>query len=429
MAWSVQDLAQVTHLLITQLTDAVKASPRYVQNHFQFDVSGLMPAVSRTDGVNVLSLYLLHVGRDPNWRNTPVEGVRGQLNTSQPHSLNLSYLLTSYAEKNWHMEQYLMSVALSYFHANPVYIGPKGSFTVTVEADSVEEMSRLWQAITVPIRLSSMFRVAVVFLTPELPPVTDSRTPVEFSLSVGGDLNAPAPTPEAEPRLFEMAMQAAYRVTPNPNAPEAVSLPGPPVAAAGQSVRARGSGLDGVDGAAVYLSQSTVGPEWKIDQWRRSEASASGTAGPADELVLHLPVAYGPLPAFDTELTVTPPPGVYSLRVGNAVTLTRSNPLPLLIAPAVSGIGAGAPLLTPDAAGVYTFTASGLVSGGTSILIDQTALTIGTAAAPGVAAVDFTSGAIAFELPTAGFNPGSYVPVRVVVNTIEAPPGWWIKTP
>ena len=83
MAWSVQDLAQVTHHLIHNLNEAVKASPRYVLNHFPFEVSGLMPAVSRGDGTNVLSLYLLHVGRDSNWRNTPVSGQRGQLNEYQ----------------------------------------------------------------------------------------------------------------------------------------------------------------------------------------------------------------------------------------------------------------------------------------------------------------------------------------------------------
>ena len=97
MAWDVQDLAQVTHLLIHQLSEAVKASPRYKQNHFQFEVSGLMPAVSRNDGHNVLSLYLLHVGRDPHWRNTPVSGpARPADNTIQPLSLSLSYLLTSF---------------------------------------------------------------------------------------------------------------------------------------------------------------------------------------------------------------------------------------------------------------------------------------------------------------------------------------------
>src|SRR3984957_7914214 len=215
MAWSVEDLAQVTYLLTTQLTAAIKASPRYLAHQFPFEVSGLMPAVTRTDGTNVLSLYLLHVSRDPYWRNTPVQGDRGQLNSSQPLSLNLSYLLTSYSEKNWHMEQYLMSVALQYFHANPIYISSTAEFTVTVEADSIEEMSRLWQAITVPIRLSAMFRVAIVFLTPQTPPPQQMRTPVEFGLSVGADLNLPSPSPEPEPRLLEVGIQVASRVPPD----------------------------------------------------------------------------------------------------------------------------------------------------------------------------------------------------------------------
>ena len=95
-----------------------------------------------------------------------------------------------------------MSVALAYFHANPVYISSTAEFTVTVEADSIEEMSRLWQAITVPIRLSTMFRVAVVVLTPELPMPAQMRTPVEVQLStLRPDLNSPDPVPEPAPRL------------------------------------------------------------------------------------------------------------------------------------------------------------------------------------------------------------------------------------
>jgi hypothetical protein len=433
MAWSVQDLAEVTHLLTTQLSDAIKASPRYVKNQFQFEVSGLMPAVSRADGVNVLSLYLLHVSRDPYWRNTPVQGQRAQLNVSQPLSLNLSYLLTSYSEKNWHMEQYLMSVALAYFHANPVYISPTAEFTVTVEADSIEEMSRLWQAITVPIRLSAMFRVAIVFLTPEAPPPVQMRTPVEVSLSVGADLNAPDPVPEPAPVLFEVAMQVAYWVAPNATEPAQITqLLGQPAAAAGESVRVRGSGLDGIDGAAVYLSPSGGGAEWPINGWRVLGTSASGTAGDADELVLRLPQAYGAVPASGTALTATPLPGTYMLTVGNAPTAipkVRSNALAISIAPEVGGIGPAEPVLTPSAAGVYTLSASGLIAGETSILLDQTVLPVEATVAPGVATVDTATGTITFQLPATGFTLGSYVPVRVVVNAIEAPPGWWVQIP
>ena len=160
MAWSVDDLSTITQLLIDKLNTAILASPQYILQHFPFKVSGLMPGVDRTDAAdlpNILSLYLLHVSRDPSWRNTPVSGSLAQLSIAQPLSLNLSYLLTSYSETNWAVEQLLMSIALEYFHANPIYrnppISPTIEFTITVEADTIEEMSRLWQAIAAPIRL------------------------------------------------------------------------------------------------------------------------------------------------------------------------------------------------------------------------------------------------------------------------------------
>ena len=61
MAWSVDDLSTITQLLIDKLNAAVLASPQYINQHFAYEVNGLMPAVSRTDGTSVLSLYLLPV--------------------------------------------------------------------------------------------------------------------------------------------------------------------------------------------------------------------------------------------------------------------------------------------------------------------------------------------------------------------------------
>jgi hypothetical protein len=431
MAWNVDDLGSITDLLTTQLTAAIRASPQFVATPFAFEVSGLMPAVSRLDGTNVLSLYLLHVSRDPYWRNTPVQGQRAQLNSSQPLSLNLSYLLTSFSDKNWQLEQYLMSVALAYFHANPIYTSATAEFTVTVEADSIEEMSRLWQAITAPIRLSAMFRVAVIFLTPQSPPPAPMRTPVEASLSVGADLNAAAPVPAAQPQLFEVAVQVAYRVAPGASDPLQVSaVPGRPVAVGGQSVRVRGSGLTGANAAGVFLSVPGGASEWPLMALRVSGTSASGTAGDADELVLRLPQAYGAVPAAGTALTATPLPAIFLLTVGNPATAFRSNSVPLAIAPRMDGIGPGQPVLVPDGTGVYTMAASGLAAAGTQVLLETTALMIGGAAAPGVAVVNVAAGTIAWMLPApAGFASGSFVRVRLVVNALEAPPGWWVQIP
>jgi len=428
LGWSVNDLASITEMLTKELHTAVTLSPRYVATPFQFEVSGQMPEVSRKEPIdNVLSFYLLHVSRDPYWRNTPVSGQRGQPNISQPLSLNLSYLLTSYA-KHWHMEQYLMSVALSYFHAHPIYKTGTEEFTITVEADSIEEMSRLWQAITVPIRLSAMFRVAVVFLEAAKQPDPPMRTPVEVTLTVGTDLNTPPPV-VPEPLLFELMYEAAFRVDPDATVPEDITtVPGDPVVVAGQSVRVRGLALDTADALTVFLGIPGTPTQWPLDPARRIfGTAASGTVGDADELLVWLPVGYAATPASGTVLSATPMPGQYELLVGNLGSAFRSNALPLTIAPCMNGINALAPLppvLTPDVTKTYTVPVGGLIAGETDVLLNDVVL----AAASYV--VDEASGSIALTLPSpAAFLPGTNVRVRVVVNGIEAPPGWWIEAP
>ena len=427
MAWSVQDLGQITQMLIDQLSAAVKATPRYQQQHFSFEISGLMPEVTRKDGTNVLSLYLLQVGRDPYWRNSPVQGNRAQLNTAQPLSLNLSYLLTSHSEKNWQMEQFLMSVALSWFHGNPICVSsnPAAEFTITIEADSIDEMSRLWQAITCPIRLSALFRVAIVFLQPELKPQADSRTPVEIGLSVGADLNLPSPAPEPKPQLFEVAVQRSLRVAPDASGPGGVTmLPGQQGVVAGDIARVRGSGLDQSDAAAVYLSPAGGNEEWPIPAaWRQTGISASGTAGDANELAVLFAGGYAATPASGTALSQVPLPGNYLIKVGSASTSYRSNAVPLSIAPLVpvpGAVGSAGMVLTPSGS-LYSLAANGLVAGQTQIWIGETPLSIAAAAAPGVAVVNATLGQINFELPTSGLQSGSSQPVRVLVNNVEAP--------
>lgn len=125
-----------------------------------------------------------------------------------------------------------------------------------------------------------------------------------------------------------------------------------------------------------------------------------------------------------------PPPAAYSIAVGNAVTLTRSNALPITFAPTIANIGPGDPVLAPDAANVFTLTANGLVAGETAVLLETTALTIGAAPAAGVATVDAATGTIAFMLPSPpGFASETYVRIRIIVNAIEAPPGWWVLVP
>jgi hypothetical protein len=372
------------------------------------------------------------------------------LNQNQPLSLNLSYLLTSFSENNWVLEQLLMSIAFEYFHANPIYKTNTVEFTITIEADTIEEMSRLWQAITVPIRLSALFRVAVVFLAPAAPPFADARLPVEVNISVAPDLNMPAPVPLPEPQLFELAAQVEYRVPPSsafdpdaaptfvPSLTVPTAINTAPVVMGGQTLRLRGSGLNQPDAAVVYLS-STVLPtpatEWPVNFTRLYGTSASGTAGDADELVLEIPVAYAALPASGATIASTPLPVALNICVGSAaVPGFRSNTLPIVFATAVTGIGPGEPVLAPDAANVYTLTANGLLAGATAVLLETTNLPIAGVVAPGEATVDAATGTITFMLPApAPWPPETYLRVRIVVtsgpDTIEAPPGWWVQVP
>ena len=67
-----------------------------------------------------------------------------------------------------------MSVAMRIFHANAAVRSdttptPAWSLTLTMEHRSFDELSRLWQATTVPLRLGAVYRAAVVFLTPDEP--------------------------------------------------------------------------------------------------------------------------------------------------------------------------------------------------------------------------------------------------------------------
>ena len=184
MAWSTPDLSTITQALYDLLTNAINTSPI---PQFNVNINCGSPETARTGTDCQLTLYLLHVGRDPTWRNTPVSGPRPQLNAAQPLSLNLYYLLTAWADKNFTSEQQAMSIALQCFHSQPIYRPPAtdDEFTISIEADTIEEMSRLWQAFVTPIRLSCLVKVGVVFISPLKTPDSVAKPPVAANLGVG----------------------------------------------------------------------------------------------------------------------------------------------------------------------------------------------------------------------------------------------------
>src|ERR1700722_14849635 len=112
MGWTTYDISEITDALVSLLTTAVENSPLWTSEggsvpNFLVKVSGNSPDSLRDaqEGECQLSLYLLHVGQDPYFRNTPIFGTSAMANNQQPLSLNLTYLLTAYAPNNALREQ------------------------------------------------------------------------------------------------------------------------------------------------------------------------------------------------------------------------------------------------------------------------------------------------------------------------------------
>src|ERR1035438_2940534 len=188
----VLDLSIVTDLLIQKLTDAWHASPLWSSlppdAYFFPTISGSTPEGVRIAGGCQLTVSLIHIEPNKYQRNfvfppaSPPSpqppSPRAQQIPALPISLDLFYFVTTYAENNYHQEQQAMSIVLNCFYQNPIIRtivtlpGSPGEtlreeFTLTMEIETADSISRLWQAITAPFRLSLLYRVAVVFRSEE----------------------------------------------------------------------------------------------------------------------------------------------------------------------------------------------------------------------------------------------------------------------
>ncbi len=442
--WSTPDLTNVTLVMQDLLNNAVQTAGRN-----GLAVGTIAPTscdspeifrTGNTTGQCALTLYLLHVGRDPYWRNTPVSGPRPQLNNAQPLSLNLSYLLTAYCDKDFQTEQLAMSIALQAIHGNPIMSAttapfpagdniwsdlPNGEFVISIEADTIEEMSRLWQAFTVPIRLSALIKASVVFVSPLVLTSPPTQPPSTANIAVAPFAIKPTP-PAMPPTLTAGYGQQNPPVLPgttlaqlNPGIGPLVAvggvpapLPGTAAPLFGSYVVIAGNALDLADAANVYLAASGSATLWDVTGWRQGI-----TPG---ELILALPDVYA-VPA-GSPLTATPPPGIYNVGVGSGGA-AFSNLVPLAIAPRVDRV-TNPPLLSADAAGVFTVSGAGFMpSTAVSLALGPVALAFSTAPPPaGGFSVDPTGRTIMFIAPTT-LAAGTY-PLLLAVNGIAASIGW-----
>lgn len=177
------DLSSVTDGLIDLVKNSWSSAPIWTElgaagPAFTPNFTGLAPDAIRSLGGPQLSVFLYHVETD-NARETSLWSSQmvsspGQPVRYLPLALDLFYLVSAFSESSYAEEQQAMSVALRIYHANAIVRSDNGAdpawqLTLTAEHRSYDELSRLWQATTVPIRLGMVYRAAVVFLTPDDP--------------------------------------------------------------------------------------------------------------------------------------------------------------------------------------------------------------------------------------------------------------------
>jgi hypothetical protein len=450
----VLDLSIVTELLMATIgnywPDSALWATLYSDAYFKADITGLTPdAVRKRDGCQ-LTLSLLHIEANKSLRNfvyplTPQlpnsPSARAQQIPALPLALDLYYFVTAYSDNNYQQEQQAISIVLNCFHQNPIlhknvlFPGSppqqtREEFSLTMEIESIDSMSRFWQAITVPFRLSLIYRVSVVFLTPPAPPAL-AKSVIRYGLAV-----EPAAFPLAPSgQVFGTSSTTVFAAPPNPPAaPESVQIDySPATVVPGERFFLYGAGLNqGTDytGPAlnpgtsyrVFLSQA---PDFSDEQevtasWKTADTDPNNPIQTAARVVLDLPANIGALPAN------APPPGVYSLRVGSQTpadaVINRTSATPFTVA---ARVDAPSPLIV-EAGGQYAITGMGFVGGGTELLLDTTPLNyVTTPLAAGQFSITGNS-AITFKSP-GNLSAGLHT-VRIRVNGVESPPGLWIRT-
>jgi hypothetical protein len=147
-----------------------------------------------------LSLWLYRITRDEDRLNDPPARITPSLFQEPPLPLRLHYLFTPVVDvtvsNNSEMEQRVLGKVLQSLYGHPVFRGTdlssdfSGTDTelrVRLEPMSVEEATRIWNALEQPYQLSMSYEVTLVNIASE---IFESNTPVtevipEYGVIVG----------------------------------------------------------------------------------------------------------------------------------------------------------------------------------------------------------------------------------------------------
>jgi hypothetical protein len=422
------DLSAVTDSLIGLVKSQWATAPIWAElggagaaPTFTPNFTGLAPDAARQQAGAQLSMYLYHVESDNArealfWQDQMLSPAPGEPTRFLPLALNIFYLLFAYSETSYIEEQEAMSVALRIYHANPIVRSSPGvpvpwELTLTMEHRSYDELSRLWQATTVPLRMSLVFRAAVVFIDPDAMPAAAAETKAVTVVADPVPLPLSAPGAGEYPVVLGTFRDASYA------GPTGLEIPltlSPATVAASQTVWLLGSDL-GAAGVSenVYILPPDGSAEVDVTAW----AVAAGSTD--TKFVLTLPAAVGTPPAD------APSPGVYQLRAGSGTLGTpgaaRTGSTPISIAAYVDP--AGGPVLAGTAP--FVVQGAGFTAGATEVLVGMVALTeTAGSPAPGEVRIDPSGTSFSFSPP--GGPAGTLAPVRVRVQGIESDPALWV---
>jgi hypothetical protein len=420
------DLSSVTDALLDLVSNDWSAAPIWTElgaggfTSSSIPVptfTGLAPDQAITQSGPQLGLYLYHVETnhasealfwqpqlmDPSLTGEPVRFL--------PLALDAYYLLYAYSEDQWIEEQQLMSVALRVFHTQPIVRSPAGvttpwELTLTPEHRSYDELSRLWQATTAPLRMSLVYRAAVIFLDPDQTNEA-SNLVQQVNLTVNSmELDPPNP-----PTLVSTTRSLTYTAPGGTTVTQTLS---PASMAEGQTITVLAESLGSAAYSDVYLVDGT-GNETDITPWV-NPAQATSTS-----------LSLQP-PSLTSAMTpVVPPPGIYQLALGSgtlgAVGSFRSQSLLVGVAPWVDP--STGPTLAAGTA--HTVNASGLTVGATTVLVGTTTLQVISTGSPAAGQVFINSTGTQLILNPPAGAPGTLQPLVVQVNQVQADPALWVQ--
>lgn len=307
MATATLDLASVTDALVAELTAAFDNSPLWTVNggtqaKFTIQINGMPFDLARKETDSQLNLSLIHVGPNASYRNLTQRSSSGVEVPLVPAALTLTYALSAFSGKDYLREQQAMGIALAWVLGNPIQmLTVAGSpprlveYSLTLETASLEEMSRIWQAISGALRLTALLKVGVVFLGPDPAVPNPQEPPNLMGMGVG-----PADNVRAAPLLL-VATEPVDVLDPKPETPWQP----------GQTILVAGRGLDGPE--KLFLSPEDDSTVVDVTTWV--------TARRSNSIHMLLPIGAGAPPAGP------PAPGRYRLRIGAAAHTGASIPL------------------------------------------------------------------------------------------------------